>query len=154
MTDTAMTLRFSLPWPPSINSMYQQGIIGGKHTKARASMFLSDRGKAYRREAWVALVSQHVPVRSLHGRLKVEAIAMPPDQRVRDLDNLWKSALDALKHHEVILDDGYIDDLHIRRGARVTGGRLEVVVSELGEFNEQRDLLPLIRTLDAPPPPF
>lgn len=131
-------LSFTLPWPPSINSMYQQGIIGGVHKKARASMFLSKAGKDYRQVAADAIDEQHVPRRSLNGRLAVTAIAYPPDARTRDLDNLWKSALDVLKHCNVITDDGHIDDLHVRRAHQVKGGSFAITVSEIVEAFESR----------------
>ena len=131
-------LVFTLPWPPSINSMYSQGIIGGVHKKARASMFLSQRGKDYRVEAMVAIANQRVAKGALKGRLKVSAIAYPPDARVRDLDNLWKSALDVLKHNQVITDDGYIDDLHVRRAHQVVGGSFAISISEIAEAFESR----------------
>lgn len=131
-------LRFTLPWPPSINSMYQQGIIGGVHKKARASMFLSAVGKEYRLLAADAIDEQRVPRRSLEGRLAVSAIAYPPDARTRDLDNLWKSALDVLKHCNVITDDGHIDDLHVRRGHQVKGGSFAIEISEIVTAFESR----------------
>lgn len=131
-------LAFTLPWPPSINSMYQQGIIGGVHKKARASMFLSKAGKEYRLLAADAIDTQRVPRRSLNGRLAVSAIAYPPDARVRDLDNLWKSALDVLKHCNVITDDGHIDDLHVRRGHQVKEGSFSIEISEISAAFESR----------------
>jgi crossover junction endodeoxyribonuclease RusA len=148
-----MSLSFSLPWPPSINSMYAQGIIGGKHKKARASMFLSSAGKAYRGEAMVAIVSQRVPKNALKGRLSVVAIAYPPDARIRDLDNLWKSALDCLKHNQVITDDGHIDDLHVKRAHQVRGGTFLITVSEIAEaFESRQQGLELAPALAAAPP--
>jgi crossover junction endodeoxyribonuclease RusA len=139
MTDSPpMTLCFKLPWPPSINSMYQQGIIGGVHKKARASMFLSKVGKEYRQLAADAIDDQHVPRRALNGRLAVSAIAYPPDARTRDLDNLWKSALDVLKHCNVITDDGHIDDLHVKRAHEMKGGSFVITVSEIAEAFESR----------------
>jgi crossover junction endodeoxyribonuclease RusA len=139
MTDAPlMSLKFALPWPPSINSMYQQGIIGGVHKKARASMFLSKAGKEYRGEAMAAINEQQVPRNALRGRLAVVALALPPDARVRDLDNLWKSALDCLKHNQVITDDGHIDDLHIRRGPERKGGQFLITISEIAEAFESR----------------
>lgn len=131
-------LKFTLPWPPSINSMYQQGIIGGVHKKARASMFLSAAGKEYRELAREWIVRQHVPRGALTGRLAVSAIACPPDARTRDLDNLWKSALDVLKHNGVITDDGHIDDLHVRRGPKRPQGVFEIEISEITEAFESR----------------
>jgi crossover junction endodeoxyribonuclease RusA len=139
-------LKFTLPWPPSINSMYQQGIIGGVHKKARASMFLSQVGKDYRLAAAAAIDEQHVPRRSLAGRLVVSAIAYPPDARTRDLDNLWKSALDVLKHCNVITDDGHIDDLHIRRGPERRGGQFVITITEIAEAFDSRQ-----QGLDLPP---
>ena len=133
---TEITLK--LPWPPSINSMYQQGIIGGVHKKARASMFLSQAGKDYRILALEAISVQRVPRNTLAGRLKVDAIAYPPDARTRDLDNLWKSALDVLKHNQVITDDGHIDDLHVRRACQVTGGSFVITISEIAAAFESR----------------
>lgn len=175
-------ITLTLPWPPSINSMYSQGIIGAKRNleepflavlkdlvenhqfaaaagvmlepkisdkelrakvkgafgSPRASMFLSDAGKEYRELAAAAIDDQHVPRRSLEGRLRVSAIAYPPDARVRDLDNLWKSALDVLKHCNVITDDGHIDDLHVRRAHQVKGGSFAIEIAEIVEAFESR----------------
>jgi crossover junction endodeoxyribonuclease RusA len=192
-------LTFTLPWPPSINSMYSQGIIGAKRNveepflevlrqferelggqhvidvdvicadlkglrarvkeafgSPRASMFLSDTGKEYRELARTALIKQRVPKSALHGRLKVSAIARPPDARIRDLDNLWKSALDVLKHNQVITDDGHIDDLHVRRAHQVKGGAFVITVSEIAEAFESRqqgfELAPAPTPANTPPP--
>lgn len=175
-------ITITLPWPPSINSMYSQGIIGAKRNleepfidvlrgltihhdertvaqiletcesspkalrervkkafgSPRASMFLSDAGKDYRAAAADAMDDQHVPRRQLNGRLAVTAIAYPPDARTRDLDNLWKSALDVLKHCNVITDDGHIDDLHVRRAHQVKGGSFVITVSEIAHAFESR----------------
>lgn len=147
-------ITFTLPWPPSINSMYSQGIIGGKHTKARASMFLSQSGAQYRLEAQVAIAQQRVPKGLLKGRLAVSAVAHPPDARVRDLDNLWKSALDVLKHNQVITDDGHIDDLHVRRWAQVKGGAFVITISEIAEAFESRQQALTLPEAQSAAPPF
>lgn len=131
-------LMFRLPWPPSINRMYSQGIIGGVHKKARASMFLSQEGKQYRTAAMVSLNEQCVPKGAFSGRIAVFAAVHGPDKRIRDLDNLWKSALDVLKHNGIITDDGYIDDLHIVRGPSVPGGLFLVTLKEITEAFETR----------------
>lgn len=175
-------LTFTLPWPPSINSMYSQGIIGAKrnleepfaavlrdlvyyhqaksiddvfefarlHSKElrtlvkqafgspRASMFLSDAGKAYRELAAAALDEQRVPRKALHGRLMVSVMAYPPDKRLRDLSNLWKSALDVLQHNEVIANDGHFDRESIERGPERRGGSFVVTLSEIAQAFESR----------------
>jgi crossover junction endodeoxyribonuclease RusA len=143
-------ITIKLPWPPSINSMYQQGIIGGVHKKARASMFLSKVGKEYRLQAQIAIAEQRVPRGALHGRLMVSAIAYPPDARIRDLDNLWKSALDVLKHNQVIADDGHIDDLHVRRAHQVKDGSFAITISEIaGAFESRQQGLELFEASSA-----
>lgn len=176
------SLTFTLPWPPSINSMYSQGIIGAKrnleepfvevlrrfagelglatigdvldytrlHDKdvrsfvkqafgsPRASMFLSDAGKAYRKSAADALDEQRVPRNALHGRLDVDVMAYPPDNRTRDLSNLWKSALDVLQHNQVIANDGHFDHECIDRGPIRKGGQFVVTLKERAQAFESR----------------
>jgi crossover junction endodeoxyribonuclease RusA len=151
---TEITL--TLPWPPTVNSYWAHGIIGGKSKKARASLFLSEKGKEYRWLALEAIKRQRVPQGALHGRLAVSAIAYPPDQRTRDVDNLWKGMLDALKNCNVIVDDGHIDDLHIRRGPIFPEGRVVLTISEIAEAFESRQqgmtLEPAPLPASAPPP--
>lgn len=132
------TLRFTLPWPPSVNGYWALGLIKPKGRAPRPTHFLSDRGREYRVEALDALAKQRVPRGALKGRLRITATAYPPDERVRDVDNLWKGMLDALKHAEVIDDDGNIDDLHIRRGVKRKDGEVEFEVSEIAEAFESR----------------
>jgi crossover junction endodeoxyribonuclease RusA len=73
-----------------------------------------------------------IPRNAVSGKLAVRATAYPPDRRDRDLDNLWKGLLDALKHASVIRDDADIDDLHIVRGPlKRNDGRIEVIISEI-----------------------
>jgi crossover junction endodeoxyribonuclease RusA len=143
-------ITLTLPWPPTVNSYWSHGIIGGKHKKARASLFLSDHGKAYRTHAHYAIKAQQIPMNALHGRLAVSAIAYPPDNRTRDVDNLWKGMLDALKNAGVIVDDGHIDDLHIRRGpVRAPEGCVVLKISEIADAFESRQA-----GLDLAPPPI
>jgi crossover junction endodeoxyribonuclease RusA len=139
VTDTPlMTLRFTLPWPPSVNTYWRHIVLGGKFKKARAHTLISEAGRDYRVAVCAAVREQRVPREALKGRLAVYAIAFPPDRRARDLDNLWKGPLDALRQAKVIVDDENIDDLHIVRGAVTAGGRLELRVSEM--YHEQRTL--------------
>lgn len=132
-----MTLKFSLPWAPSVNHYWQHVVMGGKFKKSRAMVFLSEAGKRYRIEVMRHLAEQQVPRGAVKGRLAVHAIAYPPDRRARDLDNVWKGVLDALRHGGVIADDEHIDDLHIVRGPVTPGGCLVLTVSETGVYNEQ-----------------
>lgn len=132
-----MTLRFELPWPPSVNTYWRHIVLGGKFKKARAQVLISEQGREYRVRVAEAVRQQQVPKGAVKGRLAVHAVAYPPDARTRDLDNCWKGLLDALYHAGVIEDDGHIDDLHIVRAAKQPGGVMRLEVREIGEFNEQ-----------------
>lgn len=57
--------------------------------------------------------------------------AFMPDKRMRDLDNLFKSLLDALVKAGVLVDDSVIDDLRIVRKCVVNGGKVLVSIKEL-----------------------
>jgi crossover junction endodeoxyribonuclease RusA len=143
-------LTFTLPWPPSINSMYQQGNHrrraqegAGVDVPVEGRQGVPRRGDGGDQRA-------AVPKNALRGRLAVVAIALPPDARVRDLDNLWKSALDCLKHNSIITDDGHIDDLHIRRGPERKGGQFLITISEIAEaFESRQQGLELAAAADA-----
>jgi crossover junction endodeoxyribonuclease RusA len=143
-----MTLRFDLPWPPSVNTYWRHtvrngkkpGDPGGRLKKAHAHVYISEQGEKYRRDVFYLVRSQKVPRGALKGRLAVHAIAYPPDARTRDLDNCWKGLLDALKAAGVIVDDGDIDDLHIVRGPKRAGGLMRLEVREIGEYHDQAAL--------------
>jgi crossover junction endodeoxyribonuclease RusA len=160
-----MTLRFSLPYPPSVNTYWRHTVVGGKFKKSRASVFLSDAGKRYRTAAMYAMNVARVPRHALKGRLAVRIVAHPPDARVRDLDNLCKGVLDALVHNSVIIDDGHIDDLHLTRGAPMRDGSLDLAITEITpadltrnvdmfhhrEVASAKRLSEAVRVLDQPP---
>jgi len=92
---------------------------------------LSSDGRAYRRAVNDQVTLQRVIRHELKGRLAVTLIARPPDRRARDLDNLLKGVLDALVKAAVIVDDGDIDDLRIRRGLVLRGGEVEVHIEQI-----------------------
>ena len=119
-----MTLE--LPWPPSINRYYRslrKGALAGR-------VLISEEGRAYRL-AVDAVVREAKARKRFDVPLSVAVLANPPDRRARDLDNLFKSVLDSLQHSGVYLNDSQIDDLHIKRGAVVKGGRLTVSIAPI-----------------------
>lgn len=107
--------RIELPYPPSLNRYY-------RHVGAR--VLISKGGRLYRK----AVCDLVTGVGTYGGRLKVEIVLNPPDNRRRDVDNALKATLDALKHAKVYKDDSQIDDLRIVRGSAVPGGRLTAVI--------------------------
>lgn len=156
MTDSPlMTLRFSLPWPPSVNTYWRSIVLGGKFKKARSQVLISEQGRAYRVRVAEAVRTQRVPKGAVKGRLAVHATAYPPDARTRDLDNCWKGLLDSLYHAGVIADDGDIDDLHIVRAAKRAGGLMRLEVRELSSEEQLSiDLAPPVESFPPGADPF
>ena len=118
-------LELDLPPPPSVNHYYRS-VNGGA--------IISKEGRQYRKD-----VCQLIPFMvsrnslPLAGRLTVSVTYYPPDRRRRDLDNLLKPLLDALLKAGVYLDDEQIDDLRVRRGPVVAGGKVEVIIDRWTE---------------------
>lgn len=126
-----VVLTFSLPWPPSANHYYGERAIKHKATGKWISIrYITHRGRRYRTAVIAAIAAQKIPTRVLTGRLDIDVIAFPPDRRDRDLDNLWKCMLDAIKHVGVIVDDSHFDHKAIDRGPVVTTGTLKIRIAE------------------------
>jgi crossover junction endodeoxyribonuclease RusA len=122
-------LDLELPWPPSVNTYWRHpssGPLAGRH-------LISGKGRLYR--TLVAGICHLKPM--VQGPLSVEIMAYPPDRRVRDLDNILKSLLDALVHANVIADDGQIDRLLIERQSVLAGGK---VVLQIRRINNEKNI--------------
>lgn len=133
-------VRMSLPWPPTVNT-YRVPMVMGKGTRQIVRLVLSAEARKYRERAHDAMLSQGIRRGVVHGRLRIEITACAPDRRDRDLDNLPKGILDALKHSGVIRDDADIDDLRITRGPVRKGGCVEITLAEIpGEPTESGEL--------------
>jgi crossover junction endodeoxyribonuclease RusA len=110
-----MTLSFTLPYPPSVNTYWRhpsRGPLAGRH-------LISQEGRAYR-EAIRAHVAE-LKDKTVTGPVAVDIEAFFPDRRKRDLDNILKSLLDSLTHAGVWEDDSQIVDLRIRKGPTIAG---------------------------------
>lgn len=92
----------TLPWPPAVNNLF---INAGKRR------IKSERYKAWQTEAGWELLRQRPE--AVVGRFGVTITAHAPDNRVRDLDGLFKAPLDLLTTHGVIEDDHLARSLHI-----------------------------------------
>lgn len=113
-----------LPWPPSTNRIWRNVVVKGK-----PQTLLSQEGRAFRVLAGKHCLAYGLSGKQLSGRIEVMLVAMPPDKRQRDLDNVLKATLDALTHAGVWLDDSQIDRLEICRGEIIKGGCLKVSIS-------------------------
>ena len=120
----AEVIVITLPPPPSINHYYRS--VGSK-------TLISKGGRDYRdtvaQMVGITLGRNQLP---LLGRLAVQVTYCPTDRRRRDLDNILKPLLDALLKAGVYGDDEQIDELRIRRGPVVKGGKVEVIIDRMG----------------------
>ena len=121
-------MKLTLPYPPSVNKYWIRGSKFGHGGVRIPNMRVSDKGKAYRHEAWVAVKQAKLNGIPLEGSLKIVVEVYPPDKRIRDLDNLTKCLFDSLQYARVYKDDYQLDDIHIIRREVVKGGRVEVEV--------------------------
>ena len=135
-------MKLILPWPPSMNSYWQQRVITpkGKNSRPFVQVYVSDKGKQFQLDVIAAVqqqLGQHQPIRD---RLSIRVKWFPPDRRGRDIDNPLKPLLDALAKAGI-----YENDKQIRRCAMefcdvVSGGRCEVQLAVIASEPRQRQL--------------
>lgn len=113
-------INLTLPFPPTVNTYYRN--VGGV-------MKISEKGRAYRKAVADQVLIQRGS-KGLTERLCVAITAHVPDNRKRDLDNLFKAILDSLTHAGVWADDSQIDELSIVRAP--IGGMVIVRVTAAG----------------------
>lgn len=113
---------FELPYPPSVNSCWRV---------FRNRSILSKRGREYREEAIKAMQSQGLYEECVSERLSVSLTLHPPTLRKYDIDNFCKASFDALSHAGFWVDDEQVDQLSIKKGEKVKGGKLVVKVTKL-----------------------
>jgi crossover junction endodeoxyribonuclease RusA len=113
-------LSLRLPYPPSVNHIWRR--VGPRTV-------ISREGRRYRTDVCAALAAMRVP--RMDGRLAVRVTFCPPDHRRRDLDNVQKALLDALAKGGAYRDDSQIDRLEVDRGPVLSGGMVEVQITEV-----------------------
>ena len=112
------TYEYHLAYPPSVNKTWRHK--GGQ-------FYVSQKTKAYRVDVLAAVLSQGQPPR-LGCPLAVHLFVSPPDARRRDLDNIFKTCLDALALAGVFVDDSQIVELSAKREAVAKPGGVLVRV--------------------------
>jgi crossover junction endodeoxyribonuclease RusA len=110
----------ALPFPPTVNTYWRR--VGNR-------TLLSERAREYRASVLSALALHRHP--RLLGGVEVVITFHPPDRRKRDLDNLPKGLLDALKYAGVYADDSQVRRIDMSFGAVRKGGAALVTVREL-----------------------
>jgi len=118
-------IELQLPWPPTMNT-YWRSVPKKRGRKVIVQVLISAAGRAYRVKVAQQVLAQIGKASHLDGRLAIDITALPPDRRVRDLDNLFKGTLDALTKAGVWTDDGNLDRITIERGPIQKGGALLV----------------------------
>lgn len=115
----------TLPYPPSVNNYYG-------HNPRTGRPYIKKEGREYRLKV-IEILRQALPNRKPNDeKLSIWIIVNVPDRRIRDLDNINKALLDAISHSKVVWEDDYnIDDLRVRRGDLVKGGRILVYVRKI-----------------------
>lgn len=116
-----------LPYPPSINHYY--GRAGNR-------VYMKPAGVTFREHVMWLIKQKNL--QAVDGRLCVVMVVCPPDRRARDLDNVTKAVLDSLQHAGVYKNDSQIDELTVRRGSIVEGGRCEVMIGVLDAEQKQK----------------
>lgn len=106
LKSTAMA-NLQLPWPPSANHYWRNW---------NGRMVIGGPGRRYRRRVRELVAMAGLVGRFTTERLKLSAVACPPDNRRRDLDNLRKAMLDALTHAGLWKDDSQLDGDSMDRG--------------------------------------
>ena len=118
-------LTIHLPYPPSGNHMW-------KHTRS-GKHYLTDQARSYYEHVSMLVRYEKGASVEYAGRLAVTCYIYPPDNRRRDLDNVWKVISDGLTKAGVWLDDTQIDHLTLIRKEPVKQGVIRVSVAPIDE---------------------
>lgn len=90
---TGRVLEIALPFPPSVNHYW-------RHTK-QGRHYISDEGKRFQSQVFMRCMAEMPFTQAVEISVEVTM----PDNRPRDLDNLWKVLLDSLAKAKIIEDD-------------------------------------------------
>lgn len=116
-------MQFTLPWPISTNSM--RGVTKkGHHFTPKKLQDFYDK---------VAFIVAEMEQKPFENPVEVRWIVNPPNKQKRDLDNLIKTAQDAIKKAGLLKDDStaFVKGHTITMGEEVKGGSVEIIISEI-----------------------
>ena len=125
----------TLPMPPSVNHYWSKS-VGRAKGKSYVHVRLSDRAHKFRNDvvAQVADIAQrHGSIRMHNGRIRAVVTLHGATKRSFDVDNYGKGLFDALTYCKVYKDDSQIDQLEVKRGEVIKGGRVDVELYELNQ---------------------
>ncbi len=102
-----MQIELTLPWPPSVNSIWRQG---------RRHVYRDPKYLSWIKESHGEWLIQRGKIRSIKGEFRLEIALYPPDKRLRDIDNLPKCLLDFLQNAGIIENDHFCRSLLVEYG--------------------------------------
>ena len=123
----------TLPMPPSVNHYWSKS-VGRAKGKSYVHVRLSDRAHKFRNNvvAQVADIAQRQgSIRTHDGRIRAVVTLHGATKRSYDVDNYGKGLFDALTYCKVYKDDSQIDEMIVKRGDVIKGGRVEVEIYEI-----------------------
>lgn len=94
--------RVTLPFPPSVNTLFPANRKTGRR-------FVSRAYKSWKLEAWALIKQARIP--RIADRVDIEIQLTAKDRRARDADNYVKAVVDSLVEGGVIPDD---NSRHVR----------------------------------------
>lgn len=127
-----MKVELTLPWPPSVNTIWGVGKRGNWYAKK----VLTD----YKEIVYYLVFKSKTPKFTKEQRLRLDVFAYPPDRRSHDLDNLLKAVGDSLQAAKVFPNDNQIDQLWIERKEIKRNGEVRVIITTIGEDIENDEL--------------
>jgi crossover junction endodeoxyribonuclease RusA len=109
-----------MPWPPSANRYWRR--VGNM-------TLVSKEAREYKKLVKDLVLSWNI--KQFTGRVELIVLAYPPDNRMRDLDNLLKVTIDSLEEAGVFIDDSQIEAIYIKKMSVVKDGKLYVSILDL-----------------------
>ena len=111
---------FTMPWPPSINTL---------RACVRNRLITSKKGREYFNSVEVFMRELGLYDEGINERVSISLVMHPPTLRRYDCSNFLKAYEDALVKCNFIIDDHLIEYGSIRKGEKKAGGALKVKVN-------------------------
>ena len=119
----ATGLKLHLPYPPSVNTYWN---FNGSRR------FLTAKANKFKADVW-ALFRETGHKGFADARVGLRICLFPPDNRVRDIDNVLKPLIDALTQAGVFEDDGQVDAIMVFRKEKLPHGHCFVEIFDMNE---------------------
>lgn len=111
--------KFTLPYPPTINSYW---------ATFRNRRITTKRGRDYVKLAAEKMTELKLNDEMISEKIAFEMTINPPTLRKYDVDNFTKGVFDALTKCSFWVDDEQVQKLTVKKGVKTKGGNVEVCV--------------------------